>query len=123
MDDWLCDEADEREVIQRNHDTEVGNLKKQRHNQGYLEGLEWADDNYMSLDGMTEVAAAFHQGVELGLKSAKTREFKFDAIGRLNVLLMTGNPEAAELLQKLNLLENDAEISESLKARINTLLE
>ena len=110
-------------MFRRNYDTEMENLRKRRHNQGYLEGLEWADDNYMSLDGSPEVEDAFLRGFALGLKSAKTRELKFEAIGRLNVLLMTGNTEVVELLHRLNEAESDADISENLKARINTLLE
>jgi len=65
-------------------------IKKKEWNQGYLEGLEWADAHYKEVDVKTNLVykEAFQQGVEKGNYSAKLSLLRFKLIGQLNVCLL-----------------------------------
>lgn len=124
-DDWLCadEEIDPRQLEQRNTATELTKIAEQERNQGYLAGLDWADDNWKSIDGLQQFQEAFRQGYELGAEAALGREFKYTSVGKLNYkLLITGNDAIRSVLKELDQCDSDSEISQSLKDQINVLL-
>ena len=51
-DDWFDTDIQDQRVVEFRHiNNEINNTKKQQFDQGYLEGLDWADSDYMLLDG------------------------------------------------------------------------
>lgn len=81
--DWLDEDQDERQVEVRHYHKEQDAISKQQNQQGYLEGLDWADTHYMKLDG--QLKPSFIQGFDLGMQASLSRRFKFESIGKLNV--------------------------------------
>ena len=51
-DDWLeaDDEVDQHVLNERLLENERQQISKREHNQGYLDGLEWADQNYRTFN-------------------------------------------------------------------------
>ena len=68
-DDWLdsSDHVDENAAQQRLMQNERDQISQREQNQGYLDGLEWADHNYVKVKqdtaGMEYVAEAFDSGI------------------------------------------------------------
>ena len=109
-DDWIDSDANDDHVLMRNAEKEQDNARRRIHDQGYLEGLEWADDNYLKLDGDLSIKSYFEAGVKLGVSSSEQRIRKFTAVGQLNVLMLTGCPKAKEILTRLDKVDTDSGI-------------
>ena len=121
-DDWFDADADDRWVELKNTTQEIANIEKKQHDQGYLEGLEWADTNYMLLDGQLE--ANYANGFQLGTQAAESRIYKFTALGQLNVMMLAGwhTSEVASLIHQLDACDTDKEITTSLREKIDLIV-
>ena len=62
-------------------------------NQGYTQGIEWADANYRTMELQGGLKVAFDQGKATGLASAKTRIQKFTWVGLLNVRMLSAGSQ------------------------------
>lgn len=127
-DDWLVDDSqvDMRELETRNAHVQQQKIQKQQHDQGYLAGLDWADENWQSLDGdPTYSRPGFQQGKVLGARAAQSRLYKYTVVGKMNLMLIIGqNSEAVSaILKRLDSCDTDEEIPETLRAEIDQLLE
>ena len=65
-DDIFFDESelDPREQERRLADNEQKKREKEHWNQGYLNGLEWAEANYLSMELSQDNLAIFQAGIE-----------------------------------------------------------
>ncbi len=69
----------------------------------------------MQLDGQLE--SSFRQGFDIGMQAGLSRKYKFEQIGKLNVMLLLGH-DVQDLLTELNKCDTDNDISEELKSRL-----
>jgi hypothetical protein len=84
-----------------------------------MNGLEWADKNYKTVDIMGEprLARSLEKGISIGKTSASSRQAKYFFVGQLNVAMLTSADKqlVVELLVKLDKADSDKDISASLR--------
>ena len=116
-DDWL--EVDESELQRKLAQNERDNISSHEQNLGYLNGLEWADKNFKSVDIMAEpkLVKSLEKGILIGKTSASSRKEKYFFVGQLNVAMLTSADKqlVVELLAKLDKADTDADILASLR--------
>ena len=69
-DDWLDSGADESQNQVRLAENERNARMQQEWNQGYLTGLEWADENYQNVDLTTDddYQQVLREGIQNGVQ-------------------------------------------------------
>ena len=86
-DDWLMqeDEVNERDVQQRLHENHQKKEGENLHNQGYKDGLDWADEHFKSVDIQADpvLADVLDASVIAGMEAADGTANKFHTIGAL----------------------------------------
>ena len=131
-DDWLesGDNIDENATNQKLLDNERQHIKQREQNQGYLDGLEFADLNYTTFN--LRQSGQYYNGVfdgaiQSGIAEAQKSQARLSMLGKLlvknvNCQSEQESNEVQELLKILNEADNDQAISAETKQRVDALL-
>ena len=130
-DDWL--EADDAVIDQnaehlRQLENERERIGRRERDQGYLDGIEWANANYTKVT-KSEANDAFQAGIDHGIQHAAQSTQRLGMLARLIVAnLECGSSdseksaEIMQLIEALNQADEDRLISAETKQRIAVIL-
>ena len=86
-DDWLADDSEidvrANEIVLMQN--ELDKIWQREHNQGYLDGVEWANENYSKVQFREDAyyRQLCDQGIEEGIALANKSERKLSMIAKL----------------------------------------